>query len=132
MFCKCCGAERPMIKTKRIKKNGEHVFISPSRDTCDSCNPYERGTEQYLVRARQISHAIAKVIYECPHQNPRKELHHFDYDHPEMVIRLCSKCHKAEHRRLAAQAAANTAVSSTSAHLLNSGDSTRIEIALTE
>ncbi len=40
------------------------------------------------------------VIYECCHVHPQKEDHHFDYDFPLLVIRVCPSCHQTEHNRL--------------------------------
>jgi len=52
------------------------------------------------LRLSQQHRHLVKILYECPHDHPRKHDHHFDYHRPFEVIRLCPSCHKAEHRRL--------------------------------
>lgn len=42
------------------------------------------------------------VLYECPCDHPKKHMHHFDYELPFCVFKLCPKCHSAEHARLRA------------------------------
>lgn len=49
--------------------------------------------------ARYHSYKVA-VIYECPCDSKNKQNHHFDYDRPYEVIRLCPKCHSLENIRL--------------------------------
>lgn len=41
-----------------------------------------------------------QILYECPCECEKKHNHHFDYDRPFEVIRLCPACHSAEHIRL--------------------------------
>jgi len=43
------------------------------------------------------------IIYECPCDYPTKQNHHFDYEFPLLVIKLCPACHSAEHKRLRSQ-----------------------------
>ncbi len=43
------------------------------------------------------------IIYECPCKKEKKHNHHFNYDRPLEVMRLCVSCHKKEHSRLNAQ-----------------------------
>ena len=46
---------------------------------------------------------IISILYECPCKTDEvKQNHHFDYNRPLEVIRLCPKCHGAEHVRLRA------------------------------
>lgn len=48
----------------------------------------------------KYSHQPLIVLYECPHDHPRKHNHHPDYRFPLRVYRLCPQCHTAEHKRL--------------------------------
>ena len=46
-----------------------------------------------------------RILYECACDNIQtgpagKHNHHFDYERPHEVIRLCPQCHKKEHARL--------------------------------
>ena len=53
--------------------------------------------------ARNLVHAnpqMVQIIYECPCGMDNKVLHHFDYFRPYMVLKLCTKCHGSEHKRL--------------------------------
>lgn len=49
--------------------------------------------------ARYHSYRL-NILYECSCKTNHKHNHHFDYDRPYEVIRLCTKCHHREHRRL--------------------------------
>lgn len=40
------------------------------------------------------------ILYECRCKTDYKENHHYDYDRPYQVIRLCPKCHKEWHNKL--------------------------------
>lgn len=42
------------------------------------------------------------IIYECSCPAPSKHHHHHDYSKPYDVLKLCDKCHMAEHARLRA------------------------------
>jgi hypothetical protein len=92
-FCMCCGKE---VKLPR------KVFCSPE---C-ALMKYERTEEQkfeLLRKYRQRKSRVTiyfNVLYECRCENKKKENHHFDYSRPLEVIRLCSSCHKNEHKRL--------------------------------
>ena len=41
-----------------------------------------------------------KILYECPCDIDKKVHHHFDYNRPREVIKLCRSCHMKEHKRL--------------------------------
>jgi len=57
--------------------------------------------ERARVAAYTRSHWYrATVLCECIHNNLKKENHHPDYDKPLEVMRLCKKCHSAEHKKL--------------------------------
>jgi hypothetical protein len=43
------------------------------------------------------------ILYECPCKTSKKVNHHFNYDRPLEVMRLCISCHRREHIRLNAQ-----------------------------
>lgn len=59
-------------------------------------NP-EKSRAQRLAR---VYPEYVTVIYECACDTNQKENHHFDYELPYVVLRLCSRCHAAEHKRL--------------------------------
>ena len=40
------------------------------------------------------------IIYECPCKTTKKENHHYNYNRPLEVARLCRSCHLKEHSRL--------------------------------
>ena len=40
------------------------------------------------------------ILYECPCKTSKKVNHHFNYDRPLEVMRLCISCHRREHIRL--------------------------------
>lgn len=60
-------------------------------------------------KARYNPYAVS-ILYECQCQHPKKHNHHFDYEFPTLVIRLCPACHAAEHKRLRSLAAPAQAV----------------------
>lgn len=59
-------------------------------------NP-EKKKAKDLVYARPD---LVTVLYECPCKVEQKHNHHFDYERPYDVIRLCMKHHMVEHKRL--------------------------------
>lgn len=52
---------------------------------------------------RKMKGEKLNIIYECPCKTTKKVNHHFCYDRPLEVMRLCISCHRREHIRLNAQ-----------------------------
>jgi hypothetical protein len=92
-FCVACG--------KLITGKRRRTFCSRE---CGIMG-YPRTEEQKfqllaLAKQRKVDDPIdMKILYECKCKSKHKENHHFDYSRPTEVIRLCSSCHKIEHRR---------------------------------
>jgi len=99
-ICEKCGASRPTYN---------HKYCDPCKiETSCSFSKYSRQRYQknsLKIRSRvatRYAEVVGKldIIYECRCKNKDKFNHHFDYDRPREVIRLCRKCHTAEHYRL--------------------------------
>lgn len=66
---------------------------------------YETNIQRYPEKHKakllsgQYPHLLT-VLGECNCNIEKKQNHHPDYSKPFEVIRLCTKCHGAEHRRL--------------------------------
>jgi len=120
-FCKFCDKKLTVKETyglnpatqthcQRCPDRDKHVlrkilvfrkFEWPPEPTSSSqrwrkANP-EKVRAVYL--AQYYSHKV-QILYECPCDNGKKHGHHFDYDRPFEVFRLCPNCHRAEHVRL--------------------------------
>lgn len=55
------------------------------------------------------------IIYECPCKTTKKDNHHYNYNRPLEVMRLCRPCHLKEHHRLQLSAASPLNIATTPA-----------------
>ena len=101
-ICLVCG-EKLIGKQKKycLKCKPPRPKINPITNRRSSIkwlkNNHEKAKVSWLARYRYYR---VNVLYECPCNHPNKHDHHFDYDRPFEVIRLCPACHSAEHKRL--------------------------------
>jgi hypothetical protein len=127
MFCKACGNEfgenfkfkssghkiwdicdqcikMPYQKRKHLFENRKNSFcvacglkIKKSKKFCDVCRMkrhianHKRKLAQYIIFENGY-----EILYECG-CNGKKLKHHFDYDKPNQVIKLCKQCHGKWH-----------------------------------
>lgn len=111
--CVVCGKELP--RRGRVKYCCEHrpkPKKYPALHRKYSLQWQKENQEKVRAATRARYHAHKTVIlYECACEGVEKENHHPDYALEFIVVRLCDRCHKAEHRRLrrlAARSALNT------------------------
>jgi len=83
-----------LLKTRYLP-NGKTIKTTYNRKICKECRYAS------YPRKKNLNSNI-DIIYECPCDHPQKHNHHFDYDQPNLVIRLCPICHVKEHTRLRA------------------------------
>ena len=130
MYCKSCGTkddrkynESGKITTSdlycdycrknKIKKNTLSIIFcigcgselngkSPNSYCCDSCKLDKYKFRNKIDRNDFIreNETGLKILYECKCRNEFKINHHFDYDRPKEIIKLCRSCHRIEHWRL--------------------------------
>lgn len=117
-------------KTKTCITCGVTFIAKCSQKWCDNCREAGRRettirrykTEQYIEAHRRFARdwqkrnpekglasrlaryypELLSIIYECPCETNgnKKHHHHFDYTRPYEVLKLCDRCHIAEHKRL--------------------------------
>ena len=97
--CANCGKER---ESKQVKYCLECWRDVPHESHLKFRKEYAK---KYPKRRRAASLSRyykdrVKTLYECPCETEKKINHHFDYDRPYEVIKLCRSCHKKEHIRL--------------------------------
>lgn len=68
---------------------------------------YDRQQRSVIKNAayKEINGKTLTVIYECPCKTTKKDNHHYNYNRPLEVVRLCRSCHVKEHHRLQLSAA---------------------------
>lgn len=66
-------------------------------------NPHAAWAQSALRSAVRRGLVSQQPCEACGDQ--KSEAHHPDYSRPALVVWLCRKCHKAEHRRLKCEAA---------------------------
>lgn len=74
---------------------------------------------------KEINGKTLTIIYECPCKTTKKDNHHYNYNRPLEVVRLCRSCHTKEHYRLkllADQSATNSTTPAVNAPAEDRGD----------
>ena len=102
-LCAKCGEPRPSHKVKYCEKCSWDVCCYKSKPSKYSKERYHKNSKKIKARsATWYADIVGKldVIYECRCKDKKKFNHHFDYDRPREVIRLCRNCHLVEHYRL--------------------------------
>lgn len=106
-FCQSCREPvrlqkaREYWKTEAYKEAHRRVAVRWQKS-----NP-----EKYKAQSLAKSHpGKLSILYECPCVAETKHYHHPDYTKPFDVLKLCPKCHAAEHSRLSSQAAQSAAI----------------------
>lgn len=121
-YCAMCGEPLNRKNVKRFR-NG-HPFIASVRSGiyfCEKCR--EKKQPKYNLTQTDIDALIdpkkspadfirkayreywpnknhVVVVYECACEITNKINHHYDYERPYEVVRLCNRCHRKEHYRL--------------------------------
>lgn len=91
----CAASTVPPSSSVVHRKNTAEAHRKAAREW--QKNHYKK----YRVASKAYSNShLLKILYECPCDAKRKHNHHFDYDRPYEVIRLCASCHRYEHERL--------------------------------
>jgi hypothetical protein len=88
-FCAECGKQQPKYN---CTEEDMAALITPERAKTDMV---QKAYNRYKS-AKQ--HVI--VVYECACETPKKVNHHYDYERPYEVVKLCNSCHRKEHARL--------------------------------
>lgn len=57
----------------------------------------------------KYSHWKLKILFECPHDHPKKHNHHPDYSRLLSIERLCPHCHIERHKQLRQEQLSETA-----------------------
>lgn len=96
-FCLTCR-ETEKLKNARVHWKTEKYKEAHRRIAREwqKSNP-EKQKAQSLVKSHPER---LKIIYECCCVTSTKHHHHPDYSKPYDVLKLCNKCHAAEHARL--------------------------------
>lgn len=111
--CAVCG--KPLLSGKRKYCSTKCSGLNRRKTSPENCERQRKYRKNFLKvkngdKFSFINKSLFTVIYECRCTKAHKENHHFDYSKPTTVIRLCKKCHAAEHTRLRRLAKSASAV----------------------
>jgi hypothetical protein len=99
-YCIDCGAEMLTNKNKIVGQPNKYRRNRPQHCAKCSTGGHPHNRIGYAHSQVAINKDDLDIIYECSCNNKIKIYHHFNYDRPLEVIRMCKSCHRKEHGRL--------------------------------